>query len=129
MIRRMLVADDGSQGGENAFASALELARRLGVGLAMVCVEEAPRFPASIDEVTEALSDHGGVFDKVVAAAKAQAAARTSRFSRMSSSGILCRRSSNSSSAAATICWSSATWATRRCTIASSAGRPIGWSS
>jgi len=44
------------------------------------CVEEAPRFPASIDEVAEALSDEAGVFDKVVAAAKAQAAAEDVAF-------------------------------------------------
>ena len=80
MIRRMVVADDGSKGGEKAFAYALALAKRLGVGLAMVCVEEAPRFPASIDEVAEALSDGAGVFDKVVAAAKAQAAAEDVAF-------------------------------------------------
>jgi nucleotide-binding universal stress UspA family protein len=76
MIRKMLVADDGSKGGEKAFAYALALAKRLGIGLQMVCVEEAPRFPASIDEVTEALSDGAGLFDKVVAAATAQAAAQ-----------------------------------------------------
>ena len=47
----------------------------------MVCVEELPRFPASIDEVAEALSDEeAGVFDKVVAAAKAQAAAKDVAF-------------------------------------------------
>ena len=80
MIRRMLVADDGSKGGEKAFAYALALAKRLGVGLQMVCVEEAPRFPASIDEVTEALSDGAGLFDKVGAAATAQAAAQDVAF-------------------------------------------------
>jgi nucleotide-binding universal stress UspA family protein len=80
MIRKMLVADDGSKGGEKAFAYALALAKRLGVGLQMVCVEEAPRFPASIDEVTEALSDGAGLFDKVVAAATAQAAAQDVAF-------------------------------------------------
>ncbi len=80
MIRRMLVADDGSKGGEKAFAYALALAKRLGVGLQMVCVEEAPRFPASIDEVTEVLADEGSQFDKVVAAATAQAAAQVVAF-------------------------------------------------
>ena len=38
MIRRMLVADDGSSSGERAFAAALDLARRLSVGLDMICV-------------------------------------------------------------------------------------------
>jgi nucleotide-binding universal stress UspA family protein len=76
MYRRMLVANDGSPGGEKALASALELAKRLDIGLAMICVEETPRFPASIDEVTETLTDAAGVFDKVVASAKAQAQAQ-----------------------------------------------------
>ena len=47
MIRRMLVADDGSPSGERAFVAALDLARRLSVGLDMICVEELPRFPAT----------------------------------------------------------------------------------
>jgi nucleotide-binding universal stress UspA family protein len=42
----------------------------------MVCVEEMPRFPASIDEVTEALTDAGGVYDQIVASAKALAQAQ-----------------------------------------------------
>lgn len=76
MYRKMLVANDGSPGGGKALASALELAKRLDIGLTMICVEEAPRFPASIDEVTEALTDVAGVFDKVVASAKALAQAQ-----------------------------------------------------
>ena len=75
MYRKLLVANDGSSGGENALVSALELARLLGVGLDMVCVEELPSFPASIDEVTEAQSDAGAVFAKVLRAAKAKAKA------------------------------------------------------
>jgi nucleotide-binding universal stress UspA family protein len=76
MFRKMLVANDGSKGGEAALAAALDLAKRLDIGLAMICVEETPRFPASIDEVTEALTDAGGVFDQIVASAKALAQAR-----------------------------------------------------
>jgi len=75
MIRRMLVADDGSPSGERAFAAALDLARRLSVSLDMVCVEELPRFPATIDEVEETRAELGGGFAKVVEAAKAKAAA------------------------------------------------------
>jgi nucleotide-binding universal stress UspA family protein len=75
MFRKLLVANDGSKGGEQALASALALAKRLDVGLAMVCVEEAARFPASIDEVTAAMAEATGAFDAVVAAAKAQAEA------------------------------------------------------
>jgi nucleotide-binding universal stress UspA family protein len=69
MYRKMLIANDGSPGGEKALAGALELARRLEVGLAMICVEELPRFPASIGEITEAQADAENVFEKVVASA------------------------------------------------------------
>ena len=61
-------------------AAALDLAKRLDVGLTMICVEELPRFPASIDEVDEAEREAGGVFDKVVAAAKAKAQAEGAPF-------------------------------------------------
>ncbi|MFZ1963106.1 MAG: universal stress protein [Roseiarcus sp.] len=80
MIRKMLIANDGSKGGQAAFAAALDLAKRLDVGLTMICVEELPRFPASIDEVDEAEREAGGVFDKVVAAAKAKAQAEGAPF-------------------------------------------------
>jgi nucleotide-binding universal stress UspA family protein len=73
MIRKMLVANDGSKGGQSALAAALDLAKRLDLGLTMICVEDLPRFPASIDEVAEAQTDAAGVFDKVVASAKALA--------------------------------------------------------
>ena len=74
MIRRMLVADDGSPSGERAFVAALDLARRLSVSLDMICVEELPRFPATIDEVEETRAELGGGFAKVVEAAKTKAA-------------------------------------------------------
>jgi len=73
MFRKILVANDGSKGGQLALAAALELAKRLDLALAMICVEDLPRFPASIDEVAEAQADAAGLFDKVVAAAKALA--------------------------------------------------------
>jgi nucleotide-binding universal stress UspA family protein len=70
MLSKMLVANDGSPGGEKALKHALELARRLGIGVTMICVEDIPRFPASIDEVDEAQADEESVFEKVVASAK-----------------------------------------------------------
>ena len=75
MIRRLLVADDGSPSGERAFVAALDLARRLSVGLDMICVEELPRFPATIDEIEETRADLGGGFAKVIEAARAKAEA------------------------------------------------------
>ena len=130
MFRKILVANDGSKGGQTALAAALDLANRLDLSLAMICVEDLPRFPASIDEVAEAVAEEAGVFDKVVASAKALAQAKGVAFEfGTSSPDIRFRASPNSSSAAAMTCSSSATWATRRSTIESSAARPIGWSS
>jgi K+-sensing histidine kinase KdpD len=73
MFRKMLVANNGSPGGERALKSALELAKRLEIDLTMICVEELPRLAASVDEVAESktLADH--VYDKVVTSAKALA--------------------------------------------------------
>ena len=68
-IARCLSLNDGSPGGAKALAGALELARRLEVGLAMICVEQLPRFPASIGEIAEAQADAASVFEKVVASA------------------------------------------------------------
>jgi nucleotide-binding universal stress UspA family protein len=53
VFARIVVANDGSEGGFKALAAACELARRCGAALYMVSVEELPDFPASIDEVIE----------------------------------------------------------------------------
>ena len=45
MFRKMLIANDGSKGGDHALAFAIDLARRLDLALHMVCVEELPWFP------------------------------------------------------------------------------------
>lgn len=74
MFKKLLVANDGSLGGAAALASALELAKQFGVGLDMICVEEMPRFPASIDEVTETQAEALSFFDAIVGAARAKAA-------------------------------------------------------
>ena len=75
MFDRILVANDGSAGGEKALSAALELAKRLGVELSMVSVEETPRFPATIDEIEEDRAAAAGLFDKAHAKAKAEARA------------------------------------------------------
>jgi nucleotide-binding universal stress UspA family protein len=65
MFDKLLVANDGSQGGERAFQCALELAKRLGVALEMICVEELPRRPARIDEVEETQADASRLLETV----------------------------------------------------------------
>ena len=65
MFDKLLVANDGSQGGERAFQCALELAKRLGIPLDMICVEELPRRAARIDEVEETRADVSNLFETV----------------------------------------------------------------
>jgi nucleotide-binding universal stress UspA family protein len=43
MYGKILIANDGSEGGTRALAHALELAHRLKANLHMICVEELPR--------------------------------------------------------------------------------------
>jgi nucleotide-binding universal stress UspA family protein len=70
MYRKMLVANDGSSGGAKALESALELAKRLGIGLTMVSVVDLPRFPAVVDVVAQAQTAGTSEYDAVVEAAK-----------------------------------------------------------
>ncbi len=80
MFRKTLVANNGSLGGERALKSALELAKRLEIDLTMICVEELPRVPASVGEITETQTPAARVFDKVVASAEALARSQGVRF-------------------------------------------------
>ena len=70
MLNKMLVANDGSPGGEKALAYALELAGRLKIGVTMICVEDIPLRPPSVSGVEEAHADEESAFDNVVASAK-----------------------------------------------------------
>ncbi len=76
MYDKILVANDGSPGGAKALEGALALAKRLGVGLTMVCVEDLERFPAIIDVVPEAQRDHASPFEPVVQSAEESAQAK-----------------------------------------------------
>jgi nucleotide-binding universal stress UspA family protein len=73
MYSRILVANDGSPGGQKALSGAIELARKLSAELHMVTVEELPRFPASIDEIAEEKDEANHRFAPVTDAAKAEA--------------------------------------------------------
>jgi len=53
VFTRIVVANDGSEGGFKALAMACDLAKRCGAALHMISVEELPDFPASIDEIIE----------------------------------------------------------------------------
>ena len=73
MYSRILVANDGSPGGQKALSGAIELARKLSAELHMVTVEELPRFPVSIDEIAEEKDEANHRFAPVIDAAKAEA--------------------------------------------------------
>ena len=73
MYRKILIANDGSEGATRALAAALDLARRLKAKLDMISVEELPRVPSSVDEVLEEKDEANRRFDVVIAQARAQA--------------------------------------------------------
>lgn len=73
MYRKILIANDGSEGAAKALASAIELARRLKAELHMISVEEMPRFPSSVDEVVEEKQEANRRFDPVIDHARAKA--------------------------------------------------------
>ncbi len=75
MFRKILIANDGSQGAAKALAAALKLAHRQKLKLHMISVEELPRIPASIDEVIEEEREQGQRFAGVIAEAKRKAKA------------------------------------------------------
>ena len=76
MFEKILVANDGSEGAARAVSAAIGVATRHGATLHMICVEELPRFPASIEEVVEDQMDAGHRYEAVVARATAQAKAQ-----------------------------------------------------
>ena len=61
---------------EKALDAGLELARRLGIPVAMVCVEDVPRFPAVVDRVPLAQSEGASPFEPTVNSATALAKSR-----------------------------------------------------
>lgn len=75
MYSKILIANDGSAGAARALNAAIELARRLHTPLHMVCVEELPRFPTSVDEIVEEEAEAKKMFDEVILASRKQAKA------------------------------------------------------
>jgi len=75
MFKKIVIANDGSEGAGQALSAAIKLAKQHGAELHMVSVEELPQFPASVDEVVEEKTEANHFFDGVVARATAQAQA------------------------------------------------------
>jgi nucleotide-binding universal stress UspA family protein len=76
MYRKLLIANDGSEGAAKALTAAIELAGRLKAELHMVLVEELPRFPTTMDEVIEEKDQANRLFDRAIDRARAQAKER-----------------------------------------------------
>lgn len=75
MIRRMLVAHDGSDGAQKAFDTALDLAQTLQAHLSVVCVEEdLPRYAENLEELREAKEESESYFGHVTEQCRRRAA-------------------------------------------------------
>ena len=69
MYSKILVANDGSAGGQKAFTAGIELAQKVSAELHMVIVEELPRFPATAEAAGLTIETHllpGHVVDTVI---------------------------------------------------------------
>jgi nucleotide-binding universal stress UspA family protein len=75
MFDKILIANDGSEGAARALSAAIKLAKIHDAELHMICVEEMPRFPASIDEVVEEKAEANHLFDGVTRRAMGHAQA------------------------------------------------------
>ncbi len=73
MFTKIAIAHDGSAGAAKAFSAALIIAAEHGAELHIVCVEETPRIPASIDEVIEDTQGAKRQFDKLCGHCRADA--------------------------------------------------------
>ncbi len=73
MFKRIVIANDGSDGGFRALAMACDLAKAHDASLHMISVEELPNIPASIDEVIETKTEENHKFHDVLAKARAVA--------------------------------------------------------
>lgn len=76
MFSRILQANDGSDRAFRAFAAALDLAQRYGSDLHMICVEEMPNFPTTIDELVEEKTEADHRYGPVVRRARELALAK-----------------------------------------------------
>jgi nucleotide-binding universal stress UspA family protein len=71
---RILVAIDGSEGGDRAFATALELARAVGATLTALAIEgPLPAYAATVGEVDEVKAEKDVFFDALARSARARA--------------------------------------------------------
>jgi len=80
LFAKILVANDGSEGAFRAFGVALDLTALCQAELHMVCVEEMPHLPTTIDEVVEQEDEEKRRFAPVIARARKLASLRSANF-------------------------------------------------
>ena len=68
--KKILVGLDGSQGCFKALDEAVQLAQLCGVALHTISVEELPRYPSSVSEVTEAKEEADEAFQEALRKAR-----------------------------------------------------------
>ncbi len=73
MFKKILIANDGSEGAARALSAAIRLAKLYDAELHMISVEELPAFPASVDEVIEEKAEANHIYEAVTLRAIAQA--------------------------------------------------------
>lgn len=67
MFRKILVANDGSEGAKKALQAAVDLAKRYEAELHEICVEEKlPHYAATVGEVEEAKQEAADYFRRVI---------------------------------------------------------------
>lgn len=76
MYKRILIANDGSAGAAKALTAAIALAKTMQAELHMISVEELPRLPDSIEEVTAERQAAGHRFERVIHRSQAEAKAQ-----------------------------------------------------
>jgi len=77
MFRKILVANDGSEGAQRALRAAIDLAKRYEAELHQISVEEhLPHYAATVGEVLETKQEAADYFRKVTAAAETVAQAQ-----------------------------------------------------
>lgn len=76
MFGKILHANDGSEGAFKAFSVALDMTALCQAELHMICVEELPHVPATIDEVVEQEEDEKRRFAPVIERARKLSALR-----------------------------------------------------
>ena len=76
MFKRIVVANDGSEGGRRALAWLAISPRCISAALHMISVEVLPDFPASIDEIVETKEAENHKFHDVLERAREIAKAK-----------------------------------------------------